>query len=115
MVSATLPEACKPLAREYLTLPVLFALLVRLSAVKESCFTLHSSWDHAFPKGPVGVHHYTKLQHKQAVVSVHREEKEDESQLLSLGMNRVKPRRNKFIFRMMSQESLKQLARNLGY
>lgn len=40
--------------------------------------------------------------------------KEDESQLSSPGMSRVNPR-NRFIFRMVSQESLKQLARNLGY
>lgn len=30
-------------------------------------------------------------------------------------MNRVNLRRNRFIFRMVSQESLKQIARNLGY
>lgn len=30
-------------------------------------------------------------------------------------MSRANPRRTRFIFRMVSQESLKQLARNLGY
>ena len=112
---ATLPKACKPLASGHLTLLVLFALLLGLGAVWGSYFTSHGSGDCAFPKGPVGAHHCTKLQHEQAAGSVQVEGKKDESQLLSPGTSRVNPRRNRFIFRMVSQESLKQLARSLGY
>lgn len=63
----------------------------------------------------MSAHHYTKVQHKQAADAVYWEAKENESQLLTSGMNRVNLRRNRFIFRMVSQESLKQIARNLGY
>jgi len=63
----------------------------------------------------VGAHHYTKLQQKQAAGSVQGGRKEDESLILSPGMSRVNPRRIRFIYRMGSQESLKQLDRNLGY
>lgn len=74
--------------------------------------TMLNPW-HA--KRPVSAHHYTKLQHKRAADAVHWKTKENGSQLLTSGMNRVNLRRNRFIFRMVSQESLKQIARNLGY
>lgn len=113
--SAALPKACKPPVSGHLTLLGLFASPLGFGAVWGSYSTSHGAGDRAFPKRLVGAHRCTKLQRGQAAGSVWGEGKEDESQLSSPGMSRVNPRRNRFIFRMVSQESLKQLARNLGY
>lgn len=108
---ATLPKSCKPLPSGHLTLLVLFdwGSGSYFAWLQGPCL---NPWR---AKRPVSAHHYTKLQHKQAADAVYWEAKENESQLLTSGMNRVNLRRNRFIFRMVSQESLKQIARNLGY
>lgn len=100
-------QRCKPLTSGHLTLR---AFCIEAQALCMSLGTKLHPW-HA--KRPVSAHHYTKLQHAQAADAVYWEGKENGS--LTPGMNTVNLRGNRFIFRMVSQESLKQIARNSGY
>lgn len=103
---ATLPKACKPLPSGHLTSLVLFALRLGL-LLCTTPGTLQNPW-HA--ERSESAHHYKKLQHEQEADAVYWEGKENGSQLSTPGMNRVNLRRSRFIFRMVSQESLKQIS-----
>lgn len=103
---ATLPKVCKPLP----------SYPPCVLCIEAQALTLHDPGDHAEPMACQKASECPSPHGAAAqAAAVYWEGKENGSQLLTPGMNRINLRRNRFIFRMVSQESIEQIARNFGY